>query len=231
METTLQPEKEIITEELVNFALSEVERKYGTGKGDGLTPLDYHNLPHSQDSHQAGEKIAKLAARNGKISPDDVGLVKIAAASHDIEQGLNGEGKEEESARIIEVKMREKSVYTEEDIEKVKKMILATATHVENGAMKQSATDDYLTQIMADADLAYLGGDSETYYQRAESLLKEIKRTDNPTSEDKLAFMKSQPAFLAKHSFYTEEARQLFPNKQVNIAFVQAKLQCNLRRP
>ncbi len=104
-------------------------------------------------------------------------------------------------------------------------MILATTVYFENGTIKQSATEDYLAQIMADADLAHLGRESSLYWERAESLLREIKKTDNPTPEDRSAFIKSQPSFLKNHKFHTEEAKQLFPYKQENIAFVQAKIQ------
>ncbi|MEK7450676.1 MAG: HD domain-containing protein [Patescibacteria group bacterium] len=225
MEQTPQSERRTATKKLVSFALSEVERKYGKGQGDGLTPLKYHNLRHSQDILWAGQQLADLAVKNGKISQNDVDLIEIATASHDIEQGLGGGTNELGSARIIEEKMRKAQVFTEVDIGRVKKMILATTVYFKDGVMKQSATDDYLTQIVADADLAHLGRESEIYWDRTESLLKEMKKTDNPSPEDKLTFMKSQPTFLENHKFYTEEAKQLFPHKQANIAFVQAKIQ------
>lgn len=225
MEQAPQSERRTATKELVSFALSEVERKYGKSQGDGLTPLKYHNLVHSQDVFWAGQQLADLAVKNGKISQDDVDLVEIAGASHDIEQSLGGGANELESARIIEEKMRKTQVFTEDDIGKVRKMILATTVYFKDGVMKQSATDDYLTQIVADADLAHLGRESEIYWDRAESLLKEMKKTDNPSPEDKLAFIKSQPNFLKNHKFYTQEAKTLFPHKQTNIAFVQTKIQ------
>jgi predicted metal-dependent HD superfamily phosphohydrolase len=227
MEEAPKSERKIATKELVNFSLSEVERKYGKGQGDGLTPLGYHNLLHSQDVLWAGRQLADLALKNGKINPDDLDLVDIAGASHDLEQELGGGKNEIETARIIEEKMRKTQVFTEEDLTKVKTMILATIVYFKDGVMKQSATEDYLTQIIADADLAHLGREAGLYWERAESLLREMKKTDNPTPEDKATFIKSQPAFLKNHNFYTEEAKILFPNKQENIAFVQAKIQQN----
>lgn len=225
MEKTPVSERKTVTKDLISFSLHEVEKKYGKGQKNGLIPLDYHNLLHSQDVLRAVEQLTAMSSNNGKISQEDGDLVKIAAASHDIEQGLGSGRNEVESARIIGDMMKKSQVYTKEDIAKVKKMILATTVYFKNGAKRQSATEDYLTQIIADADLASLGQESNLYWEKAESLLREMNKTDTPAPEDKLAFMKSQLRFLENHTFYTDEAKLLFPHKQENIAFVRAKIQ------
>lgn len=46
MERVNPTRKETIVKGLVNRALSEVERKYGKGKGDGEIPKSYHNMIH-----------------------------------------------------------------------------------------------------------------------------------------------------------------------------------------
>jgi hypothetical protein len=94
--------------------------------------------------------------------------------------------------------------------------------YFEDGIMKQSATDDYLTQILADADLAIVGDKSEVYWTKdLEPLHREMKKTDNPSKEDLQAFIEQQTPFLTNHRFYTTEANQVFPHKQDNIQFIK----------
>lgn len=98
MEIFDSPKKEIIVNGLINHALSEVEKKYGTGEGDGRIPKSYHNKVHTQEIVDASEKIAQLALAAGKIQTSDVPLIKIAASFHDIEQDL-GAGLNEKKKR------------------------------------------------------------------------------------------------------------------------------------
>lgn len=72
--------------------------------------------------------------------------------------------------------MEKTGVFTEDEIQKVTRSILATTIHFVDGLMEQSATDEYVTQIVADADLAYLGGDAVNYWEEAKDLLREIKK-------------------------------------------------------
>src|SRR3989344_1347059 len=180
--------KEIVIQGLISYALSEVERKYGTGKDDGENPKRYHNRPHSESVLDAAGNITQLAFEAGKIAASDIHLIKIAASFHDIEQDLGSGFNESESARIAEEEMRKTGAFKEEDIQKVKRMILATNIFFENGSLRQSATDEYPTQIIADADLAHLGQESDIYWKKAKKLLKELKGTDYPSREDEIAF-------------------------------------------
>jgi len=224
METRQRLERQIVGEDLARFALNEVGKRYGKRPGDGVTPLAYHNFHHSLGVVKAGEAIAISAANRGKINKDDVVLVKIAASFHDIEQGLGGGMNEQESARIAEGYLRKKGVFNEEDIAKVKRMIMATVVDYSSGWLKQSATDDYLTQILADADLSSLGAKPDIYWGKAESLLKELKKTDSPNNEDLRNFLGTQDKFLENHKFYTDEANILFPHKKENIEFTHKLL-------
>jgi predicted metal-dependent HD superfamily phosphohydrolase len=222
MERYPKPKKEIITKELISHALSEIQRKYGTGNGDGETPKKYHNLGHTQEVLSDATRIAQLSAKVGKISADDIFIIQIAAAFHDVEQNLGGGKNEVESAGIAEGQMRKTGVFKEDEIQKARRLIVATTVFFKDGAMMQSASDEYSTQIIADADLAYLGKENPgVYWEKAANLLREIKRTDTPSREDLLAFANGQPAFLEHHHFYTEEANTLFPHKQENIQFIQ----------
>jgi len=217
--------KEKIVRALISHALSEVERKYGKGQGDGETPKSYHNRVHAQDVLAASRQIAILSLATGKVEASDIPLIEIAAAFHDIEQGLGKGLNEIESARLAEVEMRKDGLFGEKDIQKVKRMILATTVHFKNGIMGQSATEEFLTQVIADADLSTLGQEASIYWSRAIGLLKEMKGTDDPSKEDLIVFAEGQSAFLANHQFYTEEARKLFAHKQENIEFTRAQLE------
>lgn len=210
---------------LITGALSEVERKYGRGSGDGEIPKAYHNRTHSEEVLSATRDIAELALKTGRISSSDIFLAEIAASFHDIEQGLGGGQNENESAKLAEEAMRKAGIFNGEDIQKVRRMILATTVHFEGAVMEQSATGEYLTQIVADADLSSLGQKPTFYWDRAERLLKEIRGTDNPAREDEVAFTKRQLILLENHQFYTEEARGLFTHKRENIEFTQQHLE------
>ncbi len=229
METINLPEKENSIYELINFATSEIERKYGTGKGDGETPKDYHNLIHTQDTISAGGQIANLAVEIKKIEADDIDLVRISAAGHDIEQNLKNGENEDKSGRIIEDKMRASGLFSDEDVSKVKIMISATKVYFENDNLKQSATEDYLTKIMADADLSALGNKTEIYWDRALRLFNELRKKGNPdvdapTKEELIALCHRQIILLSNHQYYTDEAKELFPHQPENLAFVQGHL-------
>ncbi len=212
--------KETAIKGLIDHALSEVERKYGTGKGDGDTPKSYHNQIHTQGMMNAARKIAQLALEAGKISDSDILLIEIAASFHEIEQDLGRGLNEKESAKIAEEEMREIGLFGNEDIQKVRAMILATTVYFEAGIMRQSPTEEYLTQIVADADLSSLGQEQNIYWEEAKGLLKEIKKTDSPSREDEIAFVEKELTILENHQFYTEEARKLFPHKEENIMFI-----------
>lgn len=215
---------ESITTELVNYALSEVERKYGTGEGDGLNPKKYHNRAHSEEVLTAARRIAQLSLEAKKIAASDISLIEIAASFHDIEQDLKSGQNEAESAQVAEEEMRKRG-FNEEDIQKVKRMILASTVYFVDGVSKQSATDEYLTKIISDADLASLGSETHIYWKSAKRLLQEIKTTDEPPREDVIAFTEGQTPFLTNHQYYTEEAKALFIHKQENIEFVSEYLE------
>ncbi|MCK9344559.1 MAG: hypothetical protein M0P64_00350 [Candidatus Pacebacteria bacterium] len=209
---------------VVEQMLSLVEKKYGTGANDGENPKFYHNLVHTQNAREAAQKIAELAAKHGKIFMSEVELAEIAAAGHDLEQDLGSGENERTSARMTREEMGKTGVFSNSDIEKVEKMELATTVSFEGGVMKQSATEEYLTQVIADADLSALGQPSEQYWATAQALLKEIKNTDTPSVEDQLVWAKGQIAFLSNHEFYTDEAKELFPHKEENIAFAKEQV-------
>lgn len=212
---------EVVVEELRKFARSEVLRKYGTGSGNGESPKEYHNLLHTDGVYSAAKKIEELAVENGRISQTDIPLVEIAAAFHDIEQDLGGGVNEEKSASIAEEQMRKAGIYSEEDITKVVGMILGTKVYFEDGILKQSATNDYLSKIVCDADLSSLGDEQDVYVSTSTGLLYEITKTHEPTDEQIQGHMKNQMNLLSNHQFYTDEATIIYPHQGENLVFAE----------
>lgn len=213
-------ERERKVEVIIEDALSEVERLYGSGEGDGEYPMKYHNMLHSRSVVDAATQIAELAIIRNKLDQAKKDIVRISAGFHDIEQGLGGGANEEQSILKAEVAMRESGIFSDEDIADMRAGINATKVKFENGTITQSATEDYNTQVVADADFASLGKESEAYWETAYSLLQEMKKTDTPSPEDLLDFAKAQITLLENHKYYTDEANELFPHKEANIQYM-----------
>ncbi len=206
-----------LVEEVIGFALSEIESKYGTGKGDGSQPLKYHNIGHTSGVMKAAVGIGKLALENGRINNSDIPLIRIAAAYHDLVQGLGPGVNESESARIASDIMTATGYFDEKEIEKVREMILSTRVDYENdGSMRQAAKeDDYLGMVIADADLSHLGSNREVYLTQVLNLIGELQG-NSLTMDAYIAFMKKQVMFMSKHRYHTEEASRLYSEVETN---------------
>lgn len=216
--------KELAGLSLVDRGLAEMRKKYGTGVGDGETPLASHNGIHTADVLRAVELISDLAIKKGKMSPVERVLAKIAAVYHDIEQRQGSGTNEEASAQEAVEAMVAAEVFSDEEIGKVRSMILATRVFFDQeGVMKQMITEDYLSKVMADADLWTLGAPSEVFWDRTVRLLKEFKRAKTLSGDDIQEFAAEQALFIQSHPFHTEEARLLFPNAGNNIKFCLEK--------
>lgn len=207
---------ERVVNSLINFALVEVQRRYGAAGVEGETTKLYHNLEYTIEVVKAAELIAELALRDGRIEDGDIPIIKIAAGFHDIEQNLGAGVNEEVSAAMAAERMKESGVFGSEEVHRVVSMIRATKTSWSEEGMMQSVTGDYLTQIIADADLSSLGR-VEGYKERALRLMCEISGSSNPSDEQKARFVDSQRLLLSTHEFYTEEARKLFPHQKENL--------------
>lgn len=224
LEETGTQERRKAALEVIKGALALVEKKYGTGIGDGENPKFYHNLEHTKNAVEAARMIAELAYENGNIIASEVILTEMAAAGHDLEQDLGSGDNEEESARETALSMEATHEFSIPDVEKVKKMIAATIFFLDGALVKQSVTEDYLTKIMADADLCALGQPTEYYWKTAQDFLHEIKGTATPTLEDQLAWAHRQVSLLSGHQYHTEEARTLFHHLEENLAFAKEQV-------
>ncbi len=211
---------------LANQAFELINAKYGP---EGQNPKGYHNVVHSHDVVGATTTLCDLAIANRKITPKDKALLIISGAFHDFEQDLGSGLNEVSSALAAREAMRNTGVFTPLDEVTVEEVILATQIHYEDGVMLQAATkDNLLAQIVADADLAALGRETEIFWDRSVGLYAELCG-DNPTIENQITFLETTAKLLRNHDYYTDEARELFPHQAANLAYVEIVLSSLVR--
>lgn len=211
-------ERSRITEELLSEGIKLMESKYGSGANDGEHPLAYHNKIHVEGVINAAREMIRLAIERKKITISDGDLLLIAVGFHDVEQ-LAGSGKnEKESGRIAGEHMRRKEIFTEDEITRVEELIKATRGEVDNDHLNQSATDDYLSKLICDSDLANFGKPFDVFWDRSLRVYKELEKRDSFSDVDYRRIALGQINLLKNHNFYTEEAREVFDQKNQNIA-------------
>jgi predicted metal-dependent HD superfamily phosphohydrolase len=204
---------------IITAGLDRLKLRFGP---KGMTPLAYHNENHTKNVLQAAAMLADKAIQNMRINQHDKELLLIAAAWHDTEQALGSGKNEQASAAAAVEEMMKANIYSEKDKQKVAEIIMATQVRYDsNGAMTQSATENYLTQLMADADLASLGKPTIEYWENAKKLFSELNPDAKIDAETYNNFIASQVPFLEHHYFYTQEAKELFPHKQENIEYIK----------
>lgn len=99
-----------------------------------------------------------------------------------------------------------------------KKLKKATRGEVDNNHLTQSATDDYLSKLICDSDLANFGKPFDVFWDRSLRVHKELKEKDSFPDDDYKMIALGQIILLKNHNFYTEEAKEVFGQKNQNIA-------------
>ena len=223
METIPSPERETQIALLVDQAYEIIEQKYGLGSPN---PKEYHNADHARDVVGSAALIADIAAASGNIEDSEKGLAIIAAAYHDVEQDLGKDLDEAASAELAAQKMSETGNFTPDEIQAVKDAILATKYRIDDdGRLTQSAaSDNYLAQIVADADLANLGKEPADYWDRSVKFFHETHPGQELEGEVLREFADSQVKLLRNHRFYTREAENRFPHRFENERFTQNQI-------
>jgi uncharacterized protein len=169
--------------------------------------LTYHNLDHTA---YVLEKAIFLANQS-QVEASDLELLKLAALFHDTGFIDNPKDHEEKGCVIARSYLSEE--YSEEQLLKISGMIMATK-------IPQSPTN-HLENILADADLEYLGTD--LFEQIGENLFQELKHF-NPNFTEQ-AWDELQLVFMQKHHYHTEYCRQnREPKKQENLLKVKKRL-------
>ena len=149
--------------------------------------LKYHSVEHT-----AGVlKDAMLIANEEGVSESELFKIKIAALLHDTGFMFTYQNHEEASCAYAKVILPKYHI-SPEDISHICEMIMATK-------IPQSPKDQ-CGNILADADLAYLGTDD---FSAISSLLFAELKYFNPLLELK-AWNKIQIKFLKQHQYFTQ---------------------------
>jgi uncharacterized membrane-anchored protein YitT (DUF2179 family)/predicted metal-dependent HD superfamily phosphohydrolase len=187
-------------EQVYAFVVNKLE----TGLPSYLT---YHNTHHTKAVVAAAEHLADAE----KISGDDLILLQTAALFHDAGFLQHHHDHEMFSCKIAKKHLPD-FAYSNEQINRICEMIMATKI--------PQAPVNYLSQVLCDADLYYLGTDQ--YNVNAEKLFKEYKNLGLIKSQ--VEWDLKQVEFLSAHHYFTETAiKEKEQHKQHNLQEVKAK--------
>lgn len=154
--------------------------------------FSYHSFDHVIDVYSAAEKLAV----SENIGPDEKKLLLTAALFHDAGFIVGPQDHEEESCRIAG-KYLPNYGYNEADIATIAGMIIATR-------LPQQPTT-LLEEIIADADLDYLGRDD--FFLISDRLYQEFLSTGVVKDYDD--WNKLQVRFFENHHYFTASAKRL----------------------
>jgi len=170
--------------------------------------LTYHNVAHTRDVYRAAEQIGKQEG----IAAADIKLLLTAVAYHDAGFLKQAHGHEDESCRVAEATLPGFG-YSAAQIDTIKGIIMAT--HIP----QQPQT--HLEEIIADADLDYLGRDD--FFTIGETLRKEFLTAGAIKTEDD--WNRLQVKFMEGHHYFTKASANLRQaKKEQNLKQVKAKL-------
>jgi len=166
----------------------------------------YHNQEHTL---YVTEKAIEIGRHEG-CTEKELDLLSVAALWHDTGYTRIYNNHEEESCLLARQYLPEYG-YSATDIDEVCNMIMATK-------MPQSPKTK-LEEILADADLEYLG--TSLFETKADRLFKELKLINTSLTEEKWRSM--QILFLQNHRYFTgfckenrENMKQMNLNKLIN---------------
>ena len=170
--------------------------------------LSYHSVMHVKDVIKAVEEIA--VAEN--VDGEDLMLLKTAALFHDSGFLHGAKDHEEKSCEIAQEYLLDYG-YNQPQIDKIKGMIMATK-------IPQSPKNK-LEEILADADLDYLGRDD--FFKIGDKLFDELTMFGIVNSERDWNLL--QEKFLESHHFFTKTAiNNRNQKKQENLEIIKSKL-------
>lgn len=153
--------------------------------------LFYHGLHHTMDVVNAALKIGMA---EGITDEESLTLLKTAALYHDLGFISTYRGHEEEGCRIARITLPNYN-YSPAQIETICGMIAATQI--------PQSPKNHLEQIIADADLDYLG--REDFWPIANSLYEELHEREMVANVE--AWNKIQIGFLENHKYWTSTAQ------------------------
>jgi predicted metal-dependent HD superfamily phosphohydrolase len=159
--------------------------------------LTYHSVSHVLDVYES----CKFIAQSEGISGDDLELLLLAALFHDSGFVVQAKDHEEISCGIAREHLP-RFGYSEEQLEKICGMIMATKI--------PQTPHNKLEEIIADADLDYLGRDD--FYVIGQTLFTELTHMGVLSTEEE--WNRMQVRFLENHHYFTETAVKWRKNKK-----------------
>ncbi len=170
--------------------------------------LSYHSVMHVKDVINAVEEIA--VAEN--VGGEDLMLLKTAALFHDSGFLHGAKDHEQKSCEIAQKYLLDYG-YSQPQIDKIKGMIMATKI--------PQSPNNKLEEILADADLDYLGRDD--FFKIGDKLFDELTMFGIVNSERDWNLL--QEKFLESHHFFTKTAiNNRNQKKQENLEIIKSKL-------
>lgn len=170
--------------------------------------LSYHSVEHIKDVYQS----SRLLAAEEKVKGEDLKLLLTAALFHDSGFLIQQKEHEKISCDIARQYLPDFG-YTAEQIERICGMIMATR-------IPQTPTNK-LEQIIADADLDYLGRDD--FFTIGDKLFAELSVYGMLNTEDEWNSL--QVRFLENHHYFTDTAIALRKHKKdQHLATIKSKL-------
>jgi len=151
--------------------------------------LAYHSLAHVKDVCQAAERLAKAEGVNG----EDLKLLLTAVMYHDCGFMVQNNDHEQIGCDIARESLP-RFDYTPEQIERICGMIMATRI--------PQTPHNLLEEIIADADLDYLGRDD--FWTIGNKLFAELQMYGIIGTEEEWNAL--QLRFLEQHHYFTETA-------------------------
>lgn len=148
--------------------------------------LSYHGLHHTLDVLYITEELCSLE----RVNPYEALLLKTAALFHDSGFTIDNKNHEELGCQIAQAHLPNYG-YSPSEIDIICGMIMATKI--------PQTPNNFLEQIICDADLDYLGRDD--FYDIGATLFKELKAYKVLETEE--AWNRIQVNFLENHTFFT----------------------------
>ena len=170
--------------------------------------LSYHSVEHVKDVYHACKNIASQEGVKG----EDLKLLLTASLFHDSGFLIQQKDHEEISCQLAQKHLPDFS-YTAEQIEKICGMIRATRI--------PQTPKNKLEQILADADLDYLGRDD--FFTIGNKLFDELSIYGILSTEDQ--WNQLQIRFLESHNYFTDTAIRLRKGKkEEHLRSIKSKL-------
>ncbi len=223
---------------LVGNAFKIIDTKYGP---ESPNPLHYHGPEHTHLVVRSANQLALAAHKRGKITDREIQLLRIGAAYHDIEFETSTKNdtlivkKKQNDAEEPSVDWERLSAeraanamavwpdFSDDEIDRVKRMILATKVKdasPEVGIVQSPDKSDYLTKLMVDADTSSLGAPVEVYWDMAQRYFAEDQPGVRFSSKTFYDFVDRQKGLVANHKYQTVEARRLFNHQPEILEFL-----------